>query len=61
MSHTACRHCKAVSKSPVVAETTINVKTQFLMDLFEFGVSAQRSKPWGIIFPPSSSNVGQSG
>lgn len=45
-------HCKPVSKRPLAAQGTLNLKMNFATDLMDYALRVQRSKPWGIIWPP---------
>ncbi|HOD48483.1 MAG TPA: hypothetical protein PLM14_05740 [Candidatus Hydrogenedentes bacterium] len=46
-------HCKPISKIPERAQTSNFVLLKnFTQDLAERVLSIQRSKPWGIYWPP---------
>lgn len=45
-------HCKPISKRPVAAQSTLSLKMNFATDLMDYTLRVQRSKPWGIIWPP---------
>jgi hypothetical protein len=45
------KHCRPVSRTPVVAQTSLEIKVDFYMSLLNFAGGVQRSKPWGIVFP----------
>ena len=45
-------HCRLITKKPVVAQTGLQVKLNFFMQMQQLGLSVMRSKPWGVFFPP---------
>ncbi len=49
---TQTKHCRTITKTPVVAQTNLQIKLDFLIDLQDLGLSVARGKPWGIFFPP---------
>ncbi|HOJ32141.1 MAG TPA: hypothetical protein PKY35_01150 [Candidatus Hydrogenedentes bacterium] len=46
-------HCKPISKRPVAAQSTLNLKIDFATHLMDYALRVQHSKPWGIIWPPN--------
>ena len=53
MSKGTRKHLMAVSRTPVVAQTALMIKLNFIEEIVERGVLMHRQIPWKTYYPPN--------